>query len=292
MAGRFIEVVGARQNNLKDVSVRIPIGAVTAVTGVAGAGKSSLALDVLYAEGHRRYAETFSPYARQFLERLDRPRADRIEGVLPAVAVDRTAPVRTSRSTVSTMTSVADYLRALFARVAVLHCRRCQQPVRRDTPSSIVEALLADAAGRTALVTFPHRVGREGRRLGRARGVREGRLQAGARAGRPRRDRGRAAPGGGRRADVVLDRLRIEARDRQRIVDSLETALRHGEGRLAVRGRGRGPPSPLERRAPLRELRHRLPRPLARPLLVQPPRRAPARPARASGARWRSTRSS
>ena len=116
MPRRFIEVDKARQNNLKGVSVRVPIGAVTAVTGVAGAGKSSLAFDVLYAEGHRRYAETFSPYARQFLERLDRPRAERIEGVLPAVAVDRTAPVRTSRSTVGTMTSVADYLRALYAR--------------------------------------------------------------------------------------------------------------------------------------------------------------------------------
>ena len=161
MAGRFIEVVGARQNNLKDVSVRIPIGAVTAVTGVAGAGKSSLALDVLYAEGHRRYAETFSPYARQFLERLDRPRAERIEGVLPAIAVDRTAPVRTSRSTVSTMTSVADYLRALYARAAVLHCRQCGEPVRRDTPSSIVETLVAGAPGQAALVTFPHRVGRK-----------------------------------------------------------------------------------------------------------------------------------
>src|SRR3970040_33266 len=139
MARRFIEVVGARQNNLKGISVRIPIGAVTAVTGVAGAGKSSLALDVLYAEGHRRYAETFSPYARQFLERLDRPRAERIEGVLPAVAVDRTAPVRTSRSTVSTMTSVADYLRALYARAGVLHCRQCGEPVRGAPPSSTLD---------------------------------------------------------------------------------------------------------------------------------------------------------
>src|SRR5205814_4273315 len=120
-----ILVAGARQNNLKDISVRIPVGAVTAVTGVAGAGKSSLAFDVLYAEGYRRYVETFSPYARQFLERLDRPRAERIEGVLPAVAVDRTAPVRTSRSTVGTMTSVADYLRALYARAAQLFCSGC-----------------------------------------------------------------------------------------------------------------------------------------------------------------------
>ena len=142
MPRRFIEVEKARQNNLKGVSVRVPIGAVTAVTGVAGAGKSSLAFDVLYAEGHRRYAETFCPYARQFLERLDRPRAERIEGVLPAVAVDRTAPVRTSRSTVGTMTSVADYLRALYARAATLHCRQCGEPVRRDSPSSIFEALV------------------------------------------------------------------------------------------------------------------------------------------------------
>src|SRR3990172_331057 len=162
MAGRFIEVVGARQNNLKGISVRVPIGAVTAVTGVAGAGKSSLAFDVLYAEGHRRYAETFSPYARQFLERIDRPRAERIEGVLPAVAVDRTAPVRTSRSTVGTITSVADYLRALYARAATLHCRQCGQPVRRDTPSSMFESLVDAGEGRGALVCFPHRVGRKG----------------------------------------------------------------------------------------------------------------------------------
>ena len=234
MAGRFIEVVGARQNNLKDVSVRIPIGAVTAVTGVAGAGKSSLALDVLYAEGHRRYAETFSPYARQFLERLDRPRADRIEGVLPAVAVDRTAPVRTSRSTVSTMTSIADYLRALYARAAGLHCRQCGEPVRRDTPSSIVEALVAGASGQTALVTFPHRVGRKVA----ASVVREAFEKAGFRrvleggAAVPIEDARLHAEDGV--VTVVLDRLRIGTRERQRIVDSLEAALRHGEGRVAV----------------------------------------------------------
>src|SRR5512138_2190895 len=143
-----IEVEKARQNNLKDVSVRIPIGAVTAVTGVAGAGKSSLAFDVLYAEGHRRYAETFSPYARQFLERLDRPRADRLEGVLPSVAIDRTAPVRTSRSTVGTMTSIADYLRALYARAADLYCRRCHQRVTRPGAGPIFDRLLAAGAGR------------------------------------------------------------------------------------------------------------------------------------------------
>src|SRR5438128_2225930 len=157
---RAIRVEGARQNNLKGVSVSVPVGAVTAVTGVAGAGKSSLAFDVLYVEGHRRYAETFSPYARQFLERLDRPRAERIDGVLPAVAVDRTAPVRTSRSTVGTMTSVADYLRALYARAGRLHCRGCGQPVERASPAGVFATLLAAGEGKSALVCFATRVGK------------------------------------------------------------------------------------------------------------------------------------
>ncbi|MFN8095397.1 MAG: excinuclease ABC subunit UvrA [Vicinamibacteria bacterium] len=235
---RFIEIDEARQNNLKGVTVRIPIGGVTAVTGVAGAGKSSLAFDVLYAEGHRRYAETFSPYARQFLERLDRPRAERLEGVLPAVAVDRTAPVRTSRSTVGTMTSVADYLRALYARAGVLHCRQCGQPVRRDTPSSIFESLAADAAGRSALVTFPHRVGKK---VGIGV-VREAFEKAGFRRvlenGAPvRLEDARLHPEDGV-VTVVFDRVRIEADGRQRIVDSIEGALRHGEGRVELRVEG------------------------------------------------------
>ncbi len=242
MARRFIEVDKARQNNLKGISVRVPIGAVTAVTGVAGAGKSSLAFDVLYAEGHRRYAETFSPYARQFLERLDRPRAERIEGVLPAVAVDRTAPVRTSRSTVGTMTSVADYLRALYARAATLHCRQCGQPVRRDTPSSIFDVLVGAAEGRTALVSFPHRVGKK---VGTGV-VREAFEKAGFRRvlenGEPVRiEDARLHPENGV-ITVVLDRIAVERGRRQRIVDSLETALRHGEGRVELRVEGETAP--------------------------------------------------
>ena len=242
MARRFIEVDKARQNNLKGVSVRVPIGAVTAVTGVAGAGKSSLAFDVLYAEGHRRYAETFSPYARQFLERLDRPRAERIEGVLPAVAVDRTAPVRTSRSTVGTMTSVADYLRALYARAATLHCRQCGRPVVRDSPSSIFEALVGAAGGRSALVCFPHRVGKK---VGTGV-IREAFEKAGFRRvledGEARRiEESRLHPENGV-ITVVLDRVAVEHGQRQRIVDSLETALRHGEGKVEVRVEGEALP--------------------------------------------------
>ena len=115
------------------------------VTGVSGSGKSSLVFDTLYAEGQRRYVETFSPYARQFLDRMDRPAVDRIEGIPPAIAIDQTNPVRTSRSTVGTMTELNDHLKLLFARAAVLHCRSCAQAGaprhRRQHP----RRMLADA---------------------------------------------------------------------------------------------------------------------------------------------------
>jgi excinuclease ABC subunit A len=240
MSSGSIRVTGARENNLKGITVEVPIGALTAVTGVAGAGKSSLAFDVLYAEGHRRYAETFSPYARQFLERLDRPRADSIEGVLPAVAVDRTAPVRTSRSTVGTMTSVADYLRALFARAGVLHCRSCGRPVVRDTPQTILDALLREAAGRPALICFP-------RPLGGLKwpDVREGLEKGGFRRllldGQPVRLEDVKLPARATGIVVVLDRTVIEPERRQTLSDSVETALHWGDGRLEVHASGLPP---------------------------------------------------
>ncbi len=128
------------------------------VTGVSGSGKSSLVFDTLYAEGQRRYVETFSPYARQFLDRMDKPQVDRIEGIPPAIAIDQTNPVRTSRSTVGTMTELNDHLKLLFARAAQLYCRGCGRPVRRDTPRSIYAELVrrAQQAGDPRLViTFP-----------------------------------------------------------------------------------------------------------------------------------------
>ena len=113
---RTIRIRGARQNNLANLDLDIPTGELVVVTGVSGSGKSSLVFDTLYAEGQRRYVETFSPYARQFLDRMDRPPVDRIEGVPPAIAIDQTNPVRTSRSTVGTMTELNDHLKLLFAR--------------------------------------------------------------------------------------------------------------------------------------------------------------------------------
>src|SRR5512139_2410138 len=141
-----IRVIGARQHNLKNVSLDVPLRELVVVTGVSGSGKSSLVFDTLYAEGQRRYVETFSPYARQFLDRMDKPQVDRIEGIPPAIAIDQTNPVRTSRSTVGTMTELNDHLKLLYARAARLHCRGCGRPVRRDTPDSIAAELRARAA--------------------------------------------------------------------------------------------------------------------------------------------------
>lgn len=236
-----IRVEGARQNNLKNVSVQIPVGAVTVVTGVAGAGKSSLAFDVLYAEGYRRYVETFSPYARQFLERLDRPDADRIDDVLPAIAIGRTAPVRTSRSTVGTMTSIDDYLRPLFARASTLFCKDCGEPVQRHSPSSIFNALSSSAGGKKALICLTRPVGRADstairdilQQAGFTRVLEDGQGV--------RIEEAQLRPRDGQ-VTVVMDRIEIEPNRRRRIIDSLEAALRLGQGQVEVRVEGEAEP--------------------------------------------------
>src|SRR5690606_24039990 len=131
-AGDAIRIRGARQNNLRNLDLDLPLGELIVVTGVSGSGKSSLAFDTVYSEGQRRYVETFSPYARQFLDRMDKPQVDAIDGIPPAIAIDQVNPVRTSRSTVGTMTELNDHLKLLFARAATLYCECCGQPVRRD----------------------------------------------------------------------------------------------------------------------------------------------------------------
>src|SRR5881275_958353 len=136
-----ILVRGARQNNLKSLDLDLPLNALIVVTGVSGSGKSSLVFDTLYAEGQRRYVETFSPYARQFLDRMDKPQVESISGIPPAIAIDQTNPVRTSRSTVGTMTELNDHLKLLFARAAQLYCKGCGALVRRDSPQSIYDSL-------------------------------------------------------------------------------------------------------------------------------------------------------
>lgn len=137
-----LEVRGARHNNLKNLDLDIPLNQLTVVTGVSGSGKSSLAFDTIYAEGQRRYIETFSPYARQFLDRMDRPNVESIDNVPPAVAIDQVNPVRTTRSTVGTMTEINDHLKLLFARIASLYCPQCGNPVKQLTVDQLCDRIM------------------------------------------------------------------------------------------------------------------------------------------------------
>jgi excinuclease ABC subunit A len=223
MSNDFIYLEGARQNNLKGLTVRLPLNELVVVTGVSGSGKSSLAFDTVYAEGQRRYVETFSPYARQFLDRMDKPQVDRIEGIPPAIAIDQTNPVRTSRSTVGTMTELNDHLKLLFARAARLYCRGCGRPVHRDTPDSIVETLLARAAEAQSgvLITFPVNIP-ENFSAAEVKGLL-------AQQGYTRLHRSK-----GRSLEVIQDRVRVAPERRERLVEALEAALEHGRGRLTV----------------------------------------------------------
>ncbi len=220
VAGEAIVIRGARQNNLKNLTLTLPANELIVVTGVSGSGKSSLVFDTLYAEGQRRYVETFSPYARQFLERMDKPQVDAIEGIPPAIAIDQTNPVRTSRSTVGTMTELNDHLKLLFARAAKLHCRGCGKPVRRDTPQSIYQALAARPDARLE-ITFPVPIPKnfsekEVEELLQRQGYTK------------LRSRSKSL------IEVIQDRVRPGSTEKARVMDAIEAALRYGQGRLNV----------------------------------------------------------
>ncbi len=220
-----IRIRGARQNNLRGLDLDVPLRQLVVVTGVSGSGKSSLVFDTVYAEGQRRYVETFSPYARQFLDRMDKPQVERIEGIPPAIAIDQTNPVRTSRSTVGTMTELNDHLKLLYARAGQLHCRGCGGPVRRDTPDSIYDSLVqrAQAAGDPRLlVTFPVTVpanftATEVLKLLEQQGYT------------------RVHASEAQKLEIVQDRFRLGIVDRGRVIDAVEAALRVGRGRVNVR---------------------------------------------------------
>ena len=142
MPQEFIHVKGAREHNLKNVEITIPRDKLVVITGVSGSGKSSLAFDTIYAEGQRRYVESLSAYARQFLGRMDKPDVDYIEGLSPAISIDQKGVSHNPRSTVGTVTEIYDYLRLLFARVGIPHCPKCNRQVARQTVSQIVDSIM------------------------------------------------------------------------------------------------------------------------------------------------------
>src|SRR3989454_3628263 len=160
MSEEAIEVRGARVNNLKNISFSIPINQMTVVTGVSGSGKSSLAFEPIYAEGQRRYVESLSAYARQFLERMDKPDVDEVRGIAPAIAIRQKNSTRNPRSTVGTQTEIHDYLRLLYARVGITFCRVCGRQVYRDSPQSIADEVLGTLPDGTRFyVLFPAAAG-------------------------------------------------------------------------------------------------------------------------------------
>ena len=217
---------GVKVHNLKSVDLDVPLDRLIVVTGVSGSGKSSLAFDTLYAEGQRRYIESLSSYARQFLERMDKPDADLIEGIPPAVAIQQRGAAKNPRSTVATVTEIFDFLRVLFARIGTVHCLRCGRPVLRDTVDGMIAELGREPAGTRALVTFA---------WPRERGLPALRKDGFSRAAAGGSVVDIEAVKGTGPLDVLVDRLTLGADERERLADSLETALKKGDGRVLVR---------------------------------------------------------
>ena len=227
---------GAREHNLKNIDVRIPRDRLTVITGLSGSGKSSLAFDTIYAEGQRRYVESLSAYARQFLGLMEKPDVDSIEGLSPAIAIEQKTAGRNPRSTVGTVTEIYDYLRLLWARAGIPHCPECGDPVRRQSASQIVEQILSWPEGTRIEVLAPLVRGRKGefrdlfeemRRKGFVRARVDGEVID-----------MQTPPTLARRQNhdisVVVDRLVVRTEDRQRLADSVETALRTAAGVVEV----------------------------------------------------------
>lgn len=162
MQDKYIVIKGARQHNLKNIDVQIPRDKFVVFTGLSGSGKSSLAFDTIYAEGQRRYVESLSAYARQFLGQMDKPDVDYIEGLSPAISIDQKTTSRNPRSTVGTVTEIYDYLRLLYARVGEAYCPKCGKPIRQQTIEQMADAVMALGDGEKVMVVAPVVEGRKG----------------------------------------------------------------------------------------------------------------------------------
>ncbi len=236
MASRYIKIRGARVHNLQNISVDIPRDTLAVFTGLSGSGKSSLAFDTLYAEGHRRFVESLSSYARQFLGQLDKPDVDLIEGLSPAISIDQKTTSKNPRSTVGTVTEIYDYLRLLYARVGVPHCPICGREIRRQTVDSILDAVMKLEEGERFMVLAPvvrakkgthEKVFADARRSGYSRVRVDGSLYDLDEEIKPDKNLRHDV-------DVVVDRLVMREDIRSRLADSVETALALADGHLLI----------------------------------------------------------
>ncbi|MBX6773107.1 MAG: excinuclease ABC subunit UvrA, partial [Chloroflexi bacterium] len=242
MARDWIIVRGAREHNLKNIDVEIPRDKLVVITGLSGSGKSSLAFDTIFAEGQRRYIESLSSYARQFLGQIEKPDVDDIQGLSPAISIDQKGASHNPRSTVGTVTEIYDYLRLLYARIGQPHCPRCGRPVTRQTVQQIVDAILSLPEGSRIMILAPivkdrkgehEKVFEDARKAGFVRVRVDGEV----------RDLSEEIVLDKNRKhviDVVVDRLVVHhgtsngSDDTARIADSVETALRMGQGVVTV----------------------------------------------------------
>jgi excinuclease ABC subunit A len=258
-----VEIRGARQNNLKGIDVDLPLGKMTVVTGPSGSGKSSLAFETVYAEGQRRYVETFSPYMRQFLDRMDKPRVDDIRGIPPAIAIEQANPVKSSRSTVGTMTEINDYLKLLWPRIAKAFCPSCSREIRPETAKSIADEIFrlfklnphlnplpgqgeevakrqvrveSNDAAKTVLITFWVAVpAKTEPRMFFEFLQQQGYLRVWIDNEVVRVDVDpKKVKRLGARVQVIQDRIAITQANRARLVEAIETALRFGRGKINV----------------------------------------------------------
>ena len=266
-------VRGAREHNLKNIDVTIPRDRLTVITGLSGSGKSSLAFDTIFAEGQRRYVESLSAYARQFLGLMEKPDVDAIEGLSPAISIEQKSAGHNPRSTVGTVTEIYDYLRLLYARAGTPHCANCGRAVERQSAGQIADTVLGWPEGTRVEVLAPLVRGRKGefrelfesaRKQGFVRAVVDGALIELA-----------EPPKLNRRVNhdvsVVVDRLAVRADDRGRLTDSARDRAPSGRGPRAAHApeRRQGRDAALQREVRLPQLRHLHARAGAAPLLVQ-----------------------